>query len=169
MPEESKETVLSRFRELLKTGNLADDVSIVYRLHGGAPGKQVDESVVLTSDGRVRVLVSDALGRKLEGDAGDDLGREAALDLARTIEAGIDDLIPQSEARFVPDSLVGSVSIGIGDEVETYYFDADEEAAAHEGSEMPSGVRSITRSFDSIEKRCLENAAGEASGKESGR
>ena len=169
MPEEREGTVLSRFRDLLKTGDLSDDVSIVYRLNGGAPGKQVNESVLLTSDGKVRVLVSDELGRKLEGDAGDNLGREAFLELARTVESGINDLIPEPEARFIPDSLVGSVSIGIGDEVETYYFDADEEAAAHQGSEMPSGVRSITTSFDSIEERCLGNAAGEASGREAGR
>ena len=160
MPNEKQESVLSRLRTQLESGHLNDDVSIVYRVQGGTHGERLDESVVLNAAGSVRVKVSDGLGRKRAGDARDELDREAVLELARTIVAGIDDLIPRSEARFVPDALVGTVSIGIGDEVEIYHFDADEDALVHRRSAMPSGVRSIVDSFDSLERRFLNSAGG---------
>jgi len=150
MPDESKESVLLQLNKQLAAGRLNDDVGIIYQVQGGVHGEQLNESVTLTATGSTRVQVSDALGKKHSGDVHAELGRETVLKLVRTITAGIDDLIPKSKARFVPDSLVGSVSIGIGDEAETYYFHADDEMA------LPPGVRLIIDSFGKIEKRCLE-------------
>jgi hypothetical protein len=152
MSGESKISVLKRLREQVTKGKLADDVSIVYRLHGGAPGKQQIESVLLTADGRTRVSVADSIGSKSEGTATNELGPKAVLDLASTIVLAVDDLIPASQAQFLPDSLVGSVSIGFGDDVETYYFDADEDAPENKG------VSSLTKSFGKIEAASLKNS-----------
>lgn len=158
--EKKKESVISRLRKQLEKGRLTDDVSVVYRVQGGTHGEHTEESVVLSATGGARVRVSDALGRKRTGEARELLGREAVLVAVRELGAAIDDLVPQSEARFVPDSLVGSVTIGIGDETETYYFLADEEAYEHEGKAVPAGVRSILECFGSIEEKCLARTGG---------
>lgn len=156
MAEQTREPLLSRFRRQVEDGRLEDNVSIIYRVHGGTPGEDLDESVVVAADGRARVIVKDALGRKRGGDTLDDLGRSSVLELAKTVAAGIDDLVTESEARFVPDALVGSVSIAIGSETETFYFQADEEIVAHQGLSMPEGIRSIVGSFDRVEATSLQ-------------
>ena len=45
----------------------------------------------------------------------------------RLIGSGLDGLFPRSQARFIPDSVVGSITIEVGEEKETLYFLADEE------------------------------------------
>ncbi len=156
MPREnSTDSVISRLRKQLNKGRLADDVSVVFRVQGGVHGEQIERSVVLSAPGLARVSMSRSLGRKRDADAGKNLGRAATLDAVREFEAAIDDLIPQSEARFVPDSLVAAITIGIGDETETYYFLVDEEAYQHEGKKVPASVRRLVDYFGDIENKCL--------------
>lgn len=166
-----KETVAARIRQQAEEGRLADDVSIVYRVHGGSHGEHVDESIVLTAEGSVRVKVTDALDTQRSGEAREELGREEVLELARVLGPGIDDLVPESKARFVPDELVGSVTVGIGDESETYYFHADEDMYVHAGETVPTGVKAVRERFTSIEETCLArpSARRRARGKEEGR
>jgi len=44
----------------------------------------------------------------------------------RQTVSALEAMVPRSEARFVPDSTVGMVTIGVGEEEETLYFLADE-------------------------------------------
>lgn len=162
MPGKSnKDSVISRLRRQLNKGRLSDDVSVVYRVQGGVHGEQTEKSVVLSAAGPAWVSMSRTLGRKRAAEGGQNLGPKAALDAVRELEAAIDDLVPQSEARFVPDSLVASFTIGIGDETETYYFIADEEAYQHEGKAVPAGVRRLVDYFGDIEKTCLDPKRGD--------
>ena len=87
------------------------ELLIVYRVQGGPSEERLEETVALGADGTVRAIRRDGLGHKTEGDTGDKLGRQAVLDLLHLLERGLDGLTPVSEARFLPDSLVGSIQI----------------------------------------------------------
>ena len=153
-----KQSVLADLRKQARKGHLADDLSIVYRVFGGSHGADVDETIALGASGAVRVRVLDKLGRKQEGDARDELGKETVVELVRLIDRGVEGLIPRSEAQFLPDSLVGSVQIGLGDRTETYYFHADEAQREHAGAAKLSDEASkLLSCFDDIENRCLKH------------
>jgi hypothetical protein len=121
-----EQSVVAEIRTQAEGGRLAEDLSIVYRIRGGSPGESVDETVALNGSGAVRVVVRDSLGGAPEGDVRDELGEKAVVELSVLLERGVEGLIPQSDARFLPDSLVGSIQVGLGDRSETYYFHADE-------------------------------------------
>lgn len=157
-----KQSVLTDIRTQAKEGRLAEDLVIVYRVQGGSHDETTDEAIALNADGVVRVVVSDKLGRKPSGDVIADLGREAVVDLGRLIDRGIEGLIPPSDARFLPDSLVGSIQVGFGDRSETYYFYADEdqreEAAAQQ---LSAETVALLSRFEEIQSTCLEQGEGD--------
>lgn len=156
-----KQSVLAELRRQAREGRLADDVTIVYRVRGGSHEERVDETVALGARGAVRVRVADGLGRRAQGDVRDELGQDAVVDLARLIERGVDGLIPRSEARFLPDSLVGSIQIGVGDRSETYFFHADEGQREHAGAPALSDeARRLLQRFGEIESTCLKRGGG---------
>jgi hypothetical protein len=151
-----KQSVLTDIRAQADEGHLAEDLVIEYRIQGGSHDETVDEAIALNANGAVRVVVSDKLGRKPAGDVIADLGREAVVDLGRLIERGIEGLIPRSEARFLPDSLVGSIQVGFGDRTETFYFYADEDQREQAAAPQLSAdtVALLTR-FEEIQSTCL--------------
>ncbi len=167
MPQR-RQSVVTRLRRQAEKGKLSDDVAIVYRLRGGTREDGVDESVALTAPGSLHMRVRDPLaargaergatptprqgrgkesGQVGEGEARDEIGREAALDLARLLLDGVESMVPESEARFVPDSLIGSVSLSVGGQTETYYFLADEEAMRHRREPIQPEIRKILQRF----------------------
>lgn len=157
---QKQKSVLERVREQAMAGELADNVTIVYRVSGGAPGQRYSESVVLTASGKARITVQDELEGEPGADVHDEIGHQVALEVCHLLAAGLQCLIPESEAQFVPDALVGSISVGIGDEAETYYFDADEEACEHMGRPMPNELRAIRERFNDIERTSLAKTQG---------
>src|SRR6185295_13042294 len=97
-----KDSLVNILRRQVEEGRLANDATLVYRLKGGTADDRIDESVTLTALGGLHVRVRDKLGRKPEGEARQEIGREAALDLFRMLLQGVKSMIPASEARFVP-------------------------------------------------------------------
>jgi hypothetical protein len=96
----------------------------------------------------------------------DEVGPEEPLEICRLLVSGSEHLTPAAEARFLPDTLVGSVSVGIGDEAETYYFEAEEagddraEAVEQVGPAPDSGLEAIRERFHTIERRLLAKGPG---------
>ena len=94
--------VVKELRNQSEQGRLADDVAIVYRLSGGSGEDGIDESVVLTASGSLGVRVRDGLATRPQGEAREEIGRETALDLCQLVLQGVENMIPESEARFIP-------------------------------------------------------------------
>lgn len=155
-----KKSVVTELRNQAEVGRLQDDVAIVYRLKGGSGDQNIDESVIVSASGELLVRVRDELKRKPEGEARVEIGRDEALDLCRLLLQGIESMIPASKARFIPDTLVGLVSLVIGDQKETFYFEADEEDCEHRGQPIAPEIRKILERYQGIETRCLSEAHG---------
>ena len=156
-----KETVLRRFAESAETGTLPSDASIVYRVSGGAPGERYEEAVVMTVSGDTRVTMMDELKGRPIVSVRDEVGPEAPLEICRILVAASESLTPASEARFAPDSLVGSISVGVGDDVETYYFEVEEdeigEGKVERAGPTPTAeLRLIHERFQTLEQAVLE-------------
>jgi hypothetical protein len=126
MCETPEPNVIEKLRERLQQGELTD-VSITYRVAGGMPAdNRIEEELHISRD-------SIATARMARGMSPPVVATEAVdpaevVTVLRQIEQDIGTLIPRAEARFMPDSTVGSITIGIGEEQETYFFLVDEEA-----------------------------------------
>jgi|WetSurMetagenome_2_1015567.scaffolds.fasta_scaffold385171_2 hypothetical protein len=143
MCETPEVDVIEQLRDRLLQGRLAD-VTITYRVAGGMPAdNRIDE--------QLNVSGTRATARVVQGAAREDAsGAVAQAEFAsvlQLIERDVDRLIPRSEASFLPDSTVGSITVGVGDAKTTYYFLVDEEAQQAQARaatpEPPSAVGTL--------------------------
>lgn len=156
----SQESVVSQLRSQAKKGQLAENVAISFELKGGVGDDRLEEAVAITGPGDLRIKVDDKLAKKPQGEISARVESKDTLELCRTFLAGVDSMVPASEARFLPDTLVGSVTFAIGDERETFYFEADEEDSEHRGKPIPAKIKSILSDMGKLESRHLTEATG---------
>jgi hypothetical protein len=120
MTQGSEAQLISEFRELLARDELTGDVTVVYGVSGGIPG---------TAGG------GGAGNLKLAGDGSLEAPGEPAVrldpsetrQLLQEVASSLDTMVTRAEARFLPDSTVGWVKIGLRGNEATMYFLADEE------------------------------------------
>jgi hypothetical protein len=125
MSDETPEgNALEQLRSRLRRGDLGD-VTITYRVAGGMPADHRIEEELRVSAAGARARVAGAAPPEEASGAVDQAEFEAVLQL---IERDAGQLIPRSEAMFVPDSTVGSITVNVGGEATTYFFLVDEEA-----------------------------------------
>jgi hypothetical protein len=152
--------VVSRLRAQAQQGNLSDDAAIVFRMTGGVGDDALEESMILTGAGGLQIRSRDRSGRKPLGEVRTDIGRAEALELYRLLLQGIDSMVPASQARFVPDTLVAAVTLGLGNDVETFYFAADEEDHERRGQPLKPEIRRILYRVRQIEVAHLAGPRG---------
>ena len=72
------------------------------------------------------------------------------------IAEAVGELIPRSQARFIPDSIVGQISVKIDGQEASFFFLADEEQAKQHGKALsPKAARSVG-SLMRLHKRILQ-------------
>lgn len=160
-PAESQ--VLRRFRERLDRGAIANDVKITYRVSGGMPRERVEEEVELSGDGAVRLMTRDVRRAVPAQEVSTSLDDAVAADLLKRLGGTLDNLVSRSEARFLPDSLVGTVTVEVGGDAATLYFQADE--AELLPSDRPlspgaNGARQLRQHLGGISERLLQKKRG---------
>jgi hypothetical protein len=157
MSEVSKSEIMRKFRERVDRGTLAEDIKLIYRIAGGLPTEQVEEEFRLYGSGKADVVVRDALKSMPIKEVSGEIDQAETRDLLQQIESGLDSLTPRSEARFLPDSVVGSITIQVGQEETTLYFLADEgERLAQAKPISPQMTEAIQR-IRNIWPRLLKN------------
>jgi hypothetical protein len=140
---EKPQSVSRRIEAQIKKGKLDERVAIVYRLQGGHNEDAVDESLVVTAAGQLRLEVDDRIAPERSGEATAGLAGADALELIRSLVDGTTEMVTASEARFLPDSLVGSVTVILGDEKQTYYFAADEDIRKHHRTSLKPRLQNV--------------------------
>jgi len=134
------------FRERLNRTELPEDVSIVYRVIGGMPHERIEQEFRLASTGETTVKMRDALRGIPQQETSRTLDRGEVRDLLQQMDLTLDDLVPRSEARFPPDSAVGSITLNVAGEQETLFFLADEELRiAEEAERLPDEEKPLAR------------------------
>jgi hypothetical protein len=121
MNEQSEPEPIREFREMLARDEPTRDVTVVYQVSGGMPGEDVGPS---GPGGTLRLIGDGHLNAP--GEMTVQLDPEETRQLLQQVASSLDSLVPRSEARFLPDSAVGSVTIGVRGREATLYFLADE-------------------------------------------
>jgi hypothetical protein len=143
--------VIRTFRDRVRQGNLAG-VTVKYRVSGGMPGEdRINEELTLSGSNKaveLRVMAADRESRAASAATPEELRH-----VMQQLESGLDTLVTRSEARFLPDSVVGSFTIEIGGQLETLFFLVDEEEQEAQQKRVSPGIREAVRGVSRISER----------------
>lgn len=156
MSEPREEQVIQKFRGLLARGEFPENIRVVYRVAGGMPSERVEEEFELLGSKQVKVRRRSMLDTAIPEEASTELEQAEVLELLQQLGTGLDGLVTRSEARFLPDSLVGTITIEVEGEEATLYFLADEEdRLAQEKPIAPELSQTIQR-ISTVSQRLLQ-------------
>jgi len=154
MPTAAEDEVIRELRERTTRGAL-DGIDVTYRVTGGAPGEEVvDDEVHVSGSGTVNARAR-APAVPLRESSGDIRAPELR-ELLTQIGDGAGDLIPRSEARFVPDSIVGQIIVRIEGKEASFFFLADEGQAEQHGKALSPKATAAVASLTRLHQRMLQ-------------
>jgi len=103
-----------KFNQRVDRGSLTNDVKVIYRVSGGMPHEAVDQEFVVSGSGSTNLTDRSALGsispKTFEINQGEN------REIFELVRSGINRLPTRSEARFLPDSLVGTITVEVNGE-----------------------------------------------------
>lgn len=145
---------IQKFRERLKQGNLAG-INVTYCISGGMPAEGGIEEEFKVS-GNNLATVRSMTGTNLPQEASAEFASAEVQSLLEQVEQGIDSLVPRSEARFLPDSVVGSITLEIDGERATFYFLVDEEDRRSQNKPITPAMAEAIDNFSNLSQRLLQ-------------
>ena len=160
MSDESKSEIIRKFRERVDQGDLTRDIKVTYRIAGGMPSERVEEEFKLRGNGEAKEVIQDEMRSVPRKEGSANLEKSETQDLLRQIGLGLDDLVPRSEAHFLPDSPVGSVTIEVDGEETTLYFLAEEEDRRAQEKPISPQMTEAIHHLRKVSKRILEETGG---------
>jgi hypothetical protein len=125
MSEGSESELIGEFREVLARGELTDKVAVDYRVSVGMPGEDV-ETFTVSGGIPVRLRLAGDGQLTAPDEATIQLDPSQTRQLLEQVASSLDGMVPRAQARFIPDSAVGSVTIAVHGDEATFYFLADE-------------------------------------------
>lgn len=155
---EHDQELVRKFVDRARTTQSTEGLTATYRISGGAPGDTIDEHVEVTRDQSVRVRVRDETAAGRSGDAESTLAEGETGDLYRVVADALPHMTSRDEARFLPDSLVGSMTIEVDGETTTLFFDADRDRLPEETSETPPALTEAVERIDRLATELLRGS-----------
>jgi hypothetical protein len=147
MAERSQSEVLRRFRERVGRGDLRG-IRVTYRVSGGMPAEgRAGEELRVSGEGisTARALTAGS-GARAAQEASARLRPQEVEQLFGRLAQGLDGLTPRAQARFVPDSVVGSITVEVDGAEETRYFLAEADERASQGEPLtPAAADTVGR------------------------
>jgi hypothetical protein len=154
LPDTGEGEVLRKLRERAAQGQLSG-IGVAYRVTGGAPGEQlVDQEMQLSGPGPVRARARVVGGATQESTA--EIPEAELKELLLQIGDGAVDLIPRSQAGFIPDSIVGQISLNINGQEASFFFLSDPEQAKQHGKELSPKARRLVEGLMRLQRRVLQ-------------
>lgn len=142
MPEAPELEVVRQFRERVQRRDLRN-VGLTYRVPHEGPG-HVARELRVTGDRPVHIEDQRVDGPAEEVDAA--LEPEELQGLYESVVAAADQLIPRSQAQFLPDSAVGAVRIEVEGQQADLFFLSDEGQRTQQNAPLsPEAARSLER------------------------
>jgi hypothetical protein len=145
---------VEKFRERLNSRNLTG-VRLTHRVAGGMPGEGRTEEEVVVLGTNQAITRSVTPGGASE-EASIHLDQLELITLFEQIEQAITGLVPRSEARFPPDSVIGSLTIELNGEQATFYYMADEEQRKTQNQFLAPNTSEALTSLSKLSKRALD-------------
>jgi len=153
MPNTTEDEVIRKLRERAARGELSG-IDVTYHVNGGSPAEQeVDEEIQLSGAGQVKARVRTPAATMRE--SSETMPIPQLRELLQQIGEGADDLIPRSEARFIPDSVIGQVSVTIEGQEVSLFFLADQGQAEQHGKVLSPRAAAAVDSLARLHKRIL--------------
>jgi hypothetical protein len=151
MSERSAPELIQAFRAALAQDDLTD-LAVVYEVSGGVPSEEFE---ALTAAGSVRGKLSLVGSGDLTTtqDQPKHINPVETRDLLQQVASSLDSLIPRDQARFLPDSVVGSVTIVVRGEEATFYFLADEGQRQGQDERIARGASEAIRPLRELWRR----------------
>ena len=148
---EHDQEVVHKFVDRARNTQSTDGLTVTYRISGGAPGDSIDEHVEVGGDQVIRVQFRDEVVTSRSGEAESTPSGGETMELYRLLADALLHMTSREEARFLPDALVGSVTIEIDGQTSTLFFDADRDELHARGledspalTEAVEGIRQLT-------------------------
>jgi hypothetical protein len=145
--------IRQQFDERVGEDKLTGRMVVLFRLVGGMPHERLDETVRLSGTGAVTVSQEDALAGRPRHKRSTKLSRAQTREIFREVNAGLDSLIPRAHARFPMDSLVGSITIAVNGEEETFYFIPDSTGHIAPDKRISGAIVAAVDRFKGIARR----------------
>jgi hypothetical protein len=129
------------------------ETALTYRVSGGPPGKRLSTELRVSGMGDVTYQQSDELRGQRAIRAKTTLPTEEVRALFRQVRES--SLLEHQDtgAGFLPDSVIGSISIESRDARITYYFLAEEHQQQSQGKEPPPSIRRLKPLLDALCER----------------
>lgn len=125
-----------------------------YRISGGAPGDSVDEHVEVGGDETVRFHVRDEVAMR-SGDVESALARGETVEVLRSLAGALPEMLSREEARFLPDALVGTVTIEVDGQATTLFFHPDRDELRGRGSTASPALGEAVARMDRLADKLL--------------
>jgi hypothetical protein len=155
MSNSRKAEVIRRFRERVERDDL-DGVDVTYRVCGGMPAEgRVDEELRLSGHASAAEAEDRSTALAAPRKASSPVERNELGNLLRNLGPELDSLVTRAEARFLPDSVVGSITIAVDGEEETLFFLADEEESQVQDESLPQETSKGIRALSQLSRRLL--------------
>jgi hypothetical protein len=145
---------IQKFRERLNQGNLAG-INVTYRISGGMPAEGPIEEECSVSGNNLATLRS-VTGTNLPQEASAEFAPAEVQSLLTQVGQGIDSLVPRSEAQFLPDSVVGSITLDIDGEQATFYFLVEEEERQSQNKPIAPAMAEAIDTFSNLSEQLLQ-------------
>jgi hypothetical protein len=155
--------LVKRYRERLDAQGIPEGLKVTVRLSGGMPSERIEHEFELTGDGKATVNRLDALSDASPQATSSQLSPAETQQVLGQIAAGLPGVVRREDAHFLPDTVVGIVTVEVDGKAQTFYFDA-EEGRALEGpgeAEAPPGMRSAVQTINLISDRLLADSGGQ--------
>jgi len=153
MSNTTEDQVIRKLRQRATRGELSG-IDVTYHVHGGSPAEhKVHEEIQLSGVGQVKARVR--TGAAAMQESSETLSMPQMKELLLQIGDGADGLIPQSEARFIPDSVVGEMSVRIEGEEVTFFFLPDQGQAEQHGKVLSPRAAAVVDSLARLHKQVL--------------
>jgi hypothetical protein len=144
MSGSSESEVAKRFNDLLEAGEL-ERLSIIHSVTDGMLGEGRVEKQLLVSNGKQARARTISAGSPAQ-EATAELAEAEVRSLFELIGKGVESLVSRSRARFVPDSALGSITLGVGGRRATFFYLADQEQREAQGQSLsPAMADSLSR------------------------
>jgi hypothetical protein len=118
--------IIKKFRESIAKGAFDQDIKVTYVVSGGMPSERLEEELVLSGSGEAKVKYADRIKLTAPQEAFTSLDLTETRLVFEKVASSLDNLIPRSKARFLPDSMVGSITIEVDGKQTTLFFPVEE-------------------------------------------
>jgi len=148
--------VIREFRRSVESGNI-DNLKIVYKVSGGPPGNQIVKEIIIPGfKEEIELNIKDQSDQFTEMSNAKRSLRQDSTEkhsLFKQIASDMQDLTSLSKPIFLPDSVVGSLTIQTeNNEDNTIYFLVDEVDRKIQNKPIPPGIANVIKDLERITK-----------------